>query len=122
MPILNLPEVGSTRFSSLVSLEELELALDECKHSCPGLDGLIFFLVKIADGGKVMSAGYVCRHIGDGSGATDLVSDKSHANCEARQGFLLSISYKAISLWQEAHGYNDMYTFGLLDRKERTQD
>jgi hypothetical protein len=45
----DLPEVGSSRFSWLVeplSLDELEAALDQCKNTCPSLDGLGYSLYK----------------------------------------------------------------------------
>jgi hypothetical protein len=48
-PLLDLPEVGFSRFSWLaepLSLDELEAALDLCNNSCSGLDGLRFSLFK----------------------------------------------------------------------------
>jgi hypothetical protein len=50
-----------------------------------------------------------------------LESDKNLANFEARQGsFVIGLiqTNKFACLWQEAHGENDMDTFGLWGRKE----
>jgi hypothetical protein len=57
LPLFDLPEVGSSRFSWLVELlslelEELEAALDQCNNSCPGLDGLRFYLFIIFNEGQ----------------------------------------------------------------------
>jgi hypothetical protein len=48
-PLLDLPEVSSSRFSWIaepLSLDELEAALHKCNKSCPDLDGLRFLLFK----------------------------------------------------------------------------
>jgi hypothetical protein len=46
--MFNLPEVGSTRFFWLAEplfFDGLEATLDQCNNSCPGLDGLNFYLL-----------------------------------------------------------------------------
>jgi hypothetical protein len=46
-PMVNLPEVGSTRLGAPLSLEELKAALDQCNNFCLGLYGLRFSLFKV---------------------------------------------------------------------------
>jgi hypothetical protein len=58
MHIFGSPEVGSKKFSWLaksLSLDELEVTLDNCNNFCQGLEGLMFSLFKALPKEQIVS-------------------------------------------------------------------
>jgi hypothetical protein len=118
------PEGGFSRFSWLaepLSLDELDATPDQCNNSCLDLDRLRFSLFEALP----MEVNLWLRDIYNEILATGVVpqssSHKGHANCETWQGsFIIGLvqANKFTCLWQEAHEENDMYMFGLFDKKE----
>jgi hypothetical protein len=101
-PKFDLPEVSYFRFSWLaepLSLDGLEAALDQCKNSCPGLDGLRFSLLKALP----MRAKLCLLDIYNDILVTGVVPQSWHRTKDVPimkpgKNFLLSGTYRPISM------------------------